>query len=96
MPMPGAGAAFASGGFLHGHGRLHLHELFHVFENAHAAAVVDRLLDLGRRCDGIDVELGQANAEMAEVLLQALAQTLRTARRIWPGRLRSVSSVCPM
>ena len=34
----------------------------------------DRLLNLGRRCNGIDVKLGQAQSEMPKVIRQAFGQ----------------------
>ena len=60
----------------HGHGTFHLHKLVHVIEDTHAASVVNSLLDLGGRCDGVDVEMGQVNTEMAEIFMQTLGQAL--------------------
>ena len=64
-------------GFFHCHSRFHLHQFVHVLEDAHTAAVIDGLLDLGRRCDGVDVNMRQPNAEMAEIVLESLGESLR-------------------
>ncbi len=65
-----AGLGLRLGDLLEGHGGLHLEKLVHVVEDGQAALVVDGLLHLGGRRDGVDVEGLQAQSETAEVLLE--------------------------
>ena len=72
MPIPAPASVLRLGDLLQGHGGLHLQELVHVVEDGQAALVVDRLLHLGGRRDGIDIEGLQPQAEVAEVFLETL------------------------
>ena len=72
----GTGASLGGRCFFHGHGRFHLHELVHVLEDPHAGTIVDCLLNLGGRGDGIDVELAETQAEVAEVFFEPAAEAL--------------------
>jgi len=57
--------------FFHGHGSFHLHEFIHVVEDTHTAAVVNGFLNFGWGCNRIQIQVGQSQAEMAEILLQS-------------------------
>ncbi len=57
------------GRIAHGLGGLVFHELIEVAYRAHPALLIDHLLDLGRRCDGVDEEILEKDPESPEILL---------------------------
>lgn len=59
-----------------GIGRLELKEPVEILKQGELAAVVDGFLHIGRRRDGIDVEMGEPQAEIAKVLLDLGSETL--------------------
>ena len=69
-----AGGSGGVGRLFHRHGRLHPGQPVQIRQGAEAAAVVDGLLDLGRRGDGVEVQVSQGHSKVGQVGLEPLGQ----------------------